>query len=72
MFVKLPIYVQSSLAAKSFHSIFCVAISACSPQWINEVVSGYQHDESALSMMAKLSIDPNAVPHFTLQNGLLR
>jgi hypothetical protein len=36
------------------------------------VVSSYQADDSALALLSKLAIDPAAVPHFTLQSGLLR
>ena len=33
---------------------------------------GYKDDESIIALLSKLAIDPTAVPHFTLQNGLLR
>jgi hypothetical protein len=50
----------------------CAALSVVSPSWIQEVVSGYDKDAHALYLVTKLSIDPNAVPHFTLNSGLLR
>lgn len=33
---------------------------------------GYQEDQEALNMVAKISIDASAVPNFTLQDGVLR
>lgn len=64
--------VADALSRKTSHESSCAAVSVVSPQWIQEVVDGYQQDPSALSMIAKLSIDSIAVPHFTLSNGLLR
>jgi hypothetical protein len=42
------------------------------PQWIKEVLASYQDDPAALSMLTKLSIDPTAVPNFTLVDGILK
>lgn len=64
--------VADALSRKSSHSASCHAISAVSPQWIQEVVTGYNSDTMAMDLVAKLSIDPNAVPHFTLNGGVLR
>lgn len=35
-------------------------------------MTGYNSDTMAMDLIAKLSIDPNAVPHFTLNGGVLR
>jgi hypothetical protein len=48
------------------------AVSVCTPQWINEVLAGYQEDSDSLFMIAKLAIDSTAVPNFSLNNGILR
>jgi len=64
--------VADALSRESSHSASCHAISAVSPQWIQEVVTGYNSDTMAMDLIAKLSIDPNAVPHFTLNGGVLR
>ncbi|WVZ95411.1 LOW QUALITY PROTEIN: hypothetical protein U9M48_041179 [Paspalum notatum var. saurae] len=64
--------VADALSRKTLHDSQCAAISASSPQWLQEVLSSYETDELATSLLTKLSIDPAAVPHFTLDNGLLR
>lgn len=48
------------------------AVSEVVPQWLTDVQNDYSHDPAAQSLMAKLALDPSAVPHFTLTNGLLR
>jgi hypothetical protein len=47
-------------------------MSAASPQWIQEVVMGYQADHHAQSLISKLVVDSGAVPDFTLVSGFLR
>lgn len=42
------------------------------PQWILEVVEGYTHDPISSDMLAKLSIDPQAVLGFSLRDGVIR
>jgi hypothetical protein len=48
------------------------AVSVASPQWIHEVVASYQEDPESMALVAKLSIDPSAVPGLSLQHGVLR
>jgi len=48
------------------------SISSCSPTWLQEVLQSYLHDDFASTTIAKLSVDPAAVPHFTLSDGILR
>ena len=50
----------------------CAAVSTLVPSWISAVVASYAQDPSAQSMIAKLALDPVAVPNFTLQSGVLR
>lgn len=64
--------VAHALSRKSSHDSFCAAISSCTPKWLTEVVDGYQSDQSALSMLAKLSIDPHSLTGYTLRDGLIR
>lgn len=35
------------------------------------MLNSYSKDARAQDLLTKLSLDPNAVPHFTLQDGLL-
>jgi ribonuclease HI len=64
--------VADALSRKIFHDSTCFAISVVSPTWIQEVVSGYTVDPISSEMVAKLSIDPKAVPGFSLHEGVLR
>jgi hypothetical protein len=48
------------------------ALSTVVPQWLLDVQASYDHDAEAQSLLSRLSVDPAAVPHFTLKVGLLR
>lgn len=50
----------------------CLALSSCIPKWVTDVVNSYAQDTVATNLIAKLVIDPSAVPHYTWQDGLLR
>lgn len=47
-------------------------ISSVVPQWCSEVAAAYTYDPQAQAYIAQLALDPNSVPHFSLQQGLLR
>lgn len=64
--------VADALSRKPTHDSSCAAISSSTPQWIQEVLDGYQQDPASLTMISKLAIDASAIPHFTLTDGLLR
>lgn len=55
---------------RSLHMIPMVLLFT--PQWMMDVVQGYQLDEDALTLIAKLAISSHSVPGFTLHHGLLR
>lgn len=61
-----------ALSRKSSHTSQCAAISSCTPQWLTEVVDGYRLDPNSLSLLSRLSIDPQSVPGYTLHQGLIR
>jgi hypothetical protein len=48
------------------------ALSTVVPQWLLDVQASYAHDAEAQSLLSRLSVGPAAVPHFTLNAGLLR
>lgn len=50
----------------------CAAISSVSPRWLDAVVKTYEADSQVQSILAKLAVDPEAVPPFSLSDGLLR
>jgi hypothetical protein len=64
--------VADALSRRPHSSEACMAISTVVPQWCSAVVAGYSSDPQAQTYIAQLSVDPEAVPHFSLQNGLLR
>lgn len=47
------------------------AISSVVPDWIQEIITGYANDADALSKLQTLCISANAVPDFTLKEGVL-
>lgn len=48
------------------------AISTPQPMWLEDVLASYSHDASVQTLMTKLTLDPQSVPHFTLNNGILK
>ena len=63
--------VADALSRRPHSTEACLAISTVVPQWCSEVVAGYTSDPQAQAYIAQLAVDPSAVQHFTLQNGLL-
>ena len=49
-----------------------LSISCVIPVWIEQVTASYTEDAKCLELIAKLSIDSDVVPSFSLQNGILR
>lgn len=49
-----------------------MAVSACTPNWIDEVTASYSSDSAATALIEKLSVNASAVQHFTFVNGILR
>jgi hypothetical protein len=47
-------------------------MSASQPKWLLEVADSYLKDDFCTTLMAKLAVDNEAVPHFSLNGGLLR
>jgi hypothetical protein len=64
--------VADALSRKSSHDSCCAALSMSTPLWLQDVLRGYQSDQTALDLISKLSINSAAVPNFTLSDGLLR
>ncbi|CAD6260028.1 unnamed protein product [Miscanthus lutarioriparius] len=61
-----------SLSRRVHPEEICCAVSVVSPQWCTDIISGYQRDHHSSTMLAKLATDPAAVPHFTIDHGLLK
>jgi hypothetical protein len=52
--------------------VTCGSISVATPAWTQAIADSYQDDQYAQDLITKLTIDPAAVPHFSLRDGLLR
>lgn len=52
-------------------SIVCSAITSLIPSWEAVVLASYTNDSLAAGLLSKLALDPSAVPHYTLQSGLI-
>lgn len=63
--------VADALSQKTFHDSSCVALSVVAPKWIQEVTDWYSRDPVSLEMIAKLSIDSQAVSRFSMRDGVL-
>jgi hypothetical protein len=50
----------------------CYAISVCKPKWLEKVVGSYVDDAFVSDLIAKLSLDNSAIPHYSWSQGLLR
>ena len=50
----------------------CASVCSLVPSWILGVLASYRQDSFATSLLTKLSVDSMAVPHYSLQSGLLR
>lgn len=49
-----------------------LAISVCTPKWMQEITKGYERDPHSSQLLIELSVDSAAREHFTLQSGLIR
>jgi hypothetical protein len=47
-------------------------VLAMVPQWLDDIQSGYMNDPKSRDLLSKLYIDPSALNHFALQDGLIR
>jgi hypothetical protein len=47
-------------------------LSSNVPKWITEVIDSYENDEYCTDRIAKLTIDSEPVPNYTLKSGILR
>jgi hypothetical protein len=64
--------VVDALSRRTHDPAECCSLSAPTPQWLQLVLTSYDADAHAKDQLAKLSLDPMAVPNFTLHDGLLR
>lgn len=63
---------DDALSRKPPHSSHVFAVSTVQPTWLTAVQASYVEDDFAQSTLQKLALDPKAVEHYTLSNGILR
>lgn len=54
------------------HKIQSLLVSTTKPAWIMEVTDTYKNDNKCKDLLTQVSVDPTALPNYTLQNGILR
>jgi hypothetical protein len=60
-----------ALSRRSQGAGSCFAILVSTPKWLEKVSASYEQGEFTQTIIAKLSLDQDAVPHFSWNNGLL-
>ena len=53
-------------------SVVCSAVTTLVPNWVQSVISSYSEDAFAKDLLAKLALDSDVVPHYSLHAGVLR
>ena len=61
-----------SLSYRAHPEETCCAVYVITPQWLDEIISGYQQDSHATVLLAKLATSPDVVPNFTIDKELLK
>lgn len=54
------------------HSSEILAISTVIPKWVEQVTRIYEQDKTCSEFISNLIVDPQAIPHFSCSNGVLR
>ena len=49
-----------------------MAVSSSSPQWLSDVASSYSASPLAQEILSQLTVNPAALPHYSLSNGVIR
>ena len=49
-----------------------LAISSIQPTWIEEIVAGYQQDQAAQQLLAKLALNTEGIDGFVLRYGIIQ
>lgn len=49
-----------------------LSLSVCIPAWLEEVQKGYDQDPHSSQLVAQLTLKSDALPHFSLESGILR
>jgi hypothetical protein len=49
-----------------------VALSTCTPLWLEQVQQGYNKDPKSQQLLQSLSLALDAMKHYTLHNGIIK
>ena len=49
-----------------------LAVSSSSPQWLSDIANSYSDSPLAQEILSKLAVNPDALPHYSLSNGVIR
>lgn len=64
--------VVDALSGRSNDAGNCIAISVVTPQWLQEITSGYDKDGKAKELVSKLAVSPLSLPNYKLESGLIK
>lgn len=64
--------VAGALSRRPHSTDQLLAVSTCAPSWTTDIIQGYSRDLQAQELLSKLTLAPNAVPHYSLHNGVIR
>ena len=49
-----------------------LAVSSSLPQWLSDIANSYSDSPLAQEILSKLAFNPDALPHYSLSNGVIR
>jgi transposase InsO family protein len=64
--------VADALSRRPHSSHQLSAVSTCEPSWSSAIIEGYSSDPFAQELVIKLAVSSTPVPHFCLQDGLIK
>ncbi|CAD6265729.1 unnamed protein product [Miscanthus lutarioriparius] len=51
--------------------VVCAAVTSLVPSWVSAMIASYREDTFATTLLTKLAVDSEAIPHYSLQSDLL-
>ena len=48
-----------------------LAVSSSLPQWLSDIANSYSDSPLAQELLSKLVVNPDALPHYSLSNGVI-
>ena len=63
--------VADALSRRDTEEVY-MAVSSSSPQWLSDGASSYSASPLAQDILSQLAVNPAALPHYSLSNGVIR